>query len=128
MEDKSYFLKEWKEPDQMSYKELSQYIKELEERNFETVKFKVDLSYKLSFPLVCLVMTVLGIPFAFSLGKRGTLVGIGLSIAIAMIYWGTIGIFQGLGYVNYQNAYLAAWGPNLIFGLIGLYLIFTLRT
>jgi len=128
MEDRSYFLKEWKEPDQMSYKELSQYIKELEERNFETVKFKVDLSYKLSFPLVCLVMTVLGIPFAFSLGKRGTLVGIGLSIAIAMIYWGTIGIFQGLGYVNYLNAFLAAWGPNLIFGLIGLYLIFTLRT
>jgi len=128
VEDRSYFLKEWKEPDQMSYRELGQYIEGLEERGFETVKFKVDLSYKISFPLASLVMTLLGIPFAFSMGKRGTLVGIGLSIVIAMIYWGTIGIFKSLGYLDYLNVFLAAWGPNLIFGLVGLYLLFTLRT
>jgi lipopolysaccharide export LptBFGC system permease protein LptF len=73
-------------------------------------------------------MTLLGIPFAFSMGKRGTLVGIGLSIAIAMVYWGAIGIFKGFGNLNYLNVFLAAWGPCLIFGLIGLYLLFTLRT
>ncbi len=128
VEDRSYFLKERKVPEQMSYKELEKYIGELEERNFDTVKFKVDLNYKVSFPLASLIMTLLGIPFAFSMGRRGTLVGIGLSIAIAMIYWGGIGIFKSLGYLNYLNAFLAAWGPNLIFGLIGLYLLFTLRT
>jgi lipopolysaccharide export LptBFGC system permease protein LptF len=112
----------------MSYKELRQYIEELEERDFDTVRFKVDLNYKVSFPLASLIMTLLGIPFAFSMGKKGTLVGIGLSIAIAMIYWGGIGIFKSIGYLNYLSAFLAAWGPNLIFGLIGLYLLFTLRT
>ncbi len=126
-EDRSFFLKEWREPDQMSFGELRKYIRELDERNFDTVRFKVDLSYKISFPFVCLIMTLLGIPFAFSLGKKGTLVGIGLSIAIAILYWGIIGIFQGLGYVSYLSAFLSAWGPNLIFGLIGLYLLFTLR-
>ncbi|UCE22988.1 MAG: LPS export ABC transporter permease LptF [Candidatus Aminicenantes bacterium] len=126
-EDRSYFLKEWREPDQMSFGELTKYIRELDERNFDTVRFKVDLNYKISFPFVCLIMTLLGIPFAFSLGKKGTLVGIGLSLAIAIIYWGIIGIFQGLGYVSYLSAFLSAWGPNLIFGLIGLYLLFTLR-
>jgi LPS export ABC transporter permease LptG len=128
VEDKSYFSKEWKEPSQMSFGELRQYIKEIEERNFNTVEFKVALLSKTSFPLASLVMTLLGLPFAFSMGKRGTLVGIGLSVAIAMVYWGAIGIFQGLGYQNYLNAFLAAWGPNLIFGLIGLYLVFALRT
>jgi LPS export ABC transporter permease LptG/LPS export ABC transporter permease LptF len=128
VEDRSYFLKERKVPEQMSYTELRQYIKELEERDFDTVRFKVDLNYKISFPLASLIMTLLGIPFAFSMGKRGTLVGIGLSIAIAMIYWGGIGIFKSVGYLNYLSAFLAAWGPNLIFGLIGLYLLFTLRT
>ncbi len=127
-EDTSYFLKEWKEPAQMSYAELSQYVQELEERSFDTVRFRVDLQYKLSFPLVALIMTLLGIPFAFSLGRRGTLVGIGLSIVIAIVYWGAIGIFQGLGYVGYLSVFLSAWGPNLIFGLAGLYLLFTLRT
>jgi len=128
VEDRSYFLKERKVPEQMSYRELGQYIEELEERDFDTVRFKVDLNYKVSFPLASLIMTLLGIPFAFSMGKRGTLVGIGLSIVIAMIYWGGIGIFKSLGYLNYLDAFLAAWGPNLIFGLIGLYLLFTLRT
>ncbi|NIM57798.1 MAG: LptF/LptG family permease [Candidatus Aminicenantes bacterium] len=127
-EDKDHFKKRYKEPEQMSYTELRQYIEELEERDFDTVRFKVDLNYKVSFPLASLIMTLLGIPFAFSMGKKGTLVGIGLSIAIAMIYWGGIGVFKSIGYLNYLSAFLAAWGPNLIFGLIGLYLLFTLRT
>ena len=128
VEERGYFLKEWEVPEQMSYGELKDYIKDIEAKGFETVRFKVDLAIKLSFPAACLIMTLLGIPFAFSMGKRGTLVGLGLSIAIAMVYWGAIGIFKGFGNLNYLNVFLAAWGPSLIFGLIGLYLLFTLRT
>lgn len=127
-EDRSYFLKEWKEPDQMRYGELRQYIRRIEERGFETVRFKVDLHYKISFPLASLIMVLIGIPFAFSMGKRGTLVGIGLSIMIAMVYWGAIAIFRSLGYANFLDTLLSAWGPSLVFGLTGLYLLFTLRT
>jgi len=127
-EDSNYFQKDWEEPDQMSYIELRNYIREIEERGFETVKFKVDLNFKITFPLASLIMALLGIPFAFTMGKRGTLVGVGLSMAIAMIYWGAIGVFKSFGYVNYLSPFLAAWGPALIFGSIGLYLISTLRT
>jgi LPS export ABC transporter permease LptG len=128
VEDKSFFLKEWKEPDQMSYRELKQYIEDIGERGFETTRFKVDLKFKISFSFACLIMTLLGIPFSFSMGKRGTLVGLGLSIVIAMVYWGAIGVFKSLGYINYLNSFFAAWGPNLIFGSLGIYLIFRLRT
>ncbi len=128
VEGRNYFLKRRKEPDQMSYGELREYIADIEERGFETQRFEVALNYKISFPLATLIMTLIGIPFAFSMGKRGTLVGIGLSVVIAMVYWGTIAVFRGLGNADYLNAYLAAWGPNLIFGLLGIYLIFALRT
>ena len=127
-EDQSYFLKEWKEPDQMNYSELDRYIREIDAKGFDTTRFRVDLFNKLSFPLASLIMTMLGIPFAFSMGKRGTLVGLGLSLAIVMVYWGALGIFKNLGYVNYLHAFLAAWGPNLIFGLGGISLLMTLRT
>ena len=73
-------------------------------------------------------MALLAIPFAFSMGKRGALAGLGLSIAVAMIYWGALGVFRSLGYVNFLSAFLSSWGPNIIFGLIGLYLLFRLRT
>jgi lipopolysaccharide export LptBFGC system permease protein LptF len=128
IEDKNFFLKDWEEPDQMSYGELKQYIRNIEEKSFETTRFKVDLQHKRSFPLTIFVITLLGIPFAFTMGKKGTLVGIGLSMGIVMIYWGGIGIFKSLGYVSYLSPFLAAWGPNLIFGLVGLYMILTLRT
>jgi len=127
-EEKNYFLKEWEEPDQMSYGELKEYIRQIEERGFETLKFKVDLNFKLTFPLASLIMALLGIPFAFSMGKRGALVGIGLSVIIAIVFWGAIATFRSLGYVNYLSPFLAAWGPSLIFGAIGLYLISTLKT
>jgi len=127
-EDQRYFIKEWKESDQLNYGELSAYINDVEEKGFETVRFKVDLNYKLSFPLAGLVMTLLGIPFAFSMGKRGALVGVGLSLLFAMIYWGAMGIFKSLGYIHFLSPFLAAWAPNLFFGLIGLYLLFNLRT
>lgn len=128
VEKKDYFVKERKEPEQMNYGELKQYILGLEEKGFETLRFKVDLKYKLSFPVVSLIMILLGIPFAFSMGKGGTLVGIGVSVATAMVYWGTLGVFKSFGYVGYLSPFLAAWGPNLIFGCVGIYLLFTLRT
>jgi LPS export ABC transporter permease LptG len=127
-EDENYFLKEWEEPDQMSYRELQDYIGQIEKRGFETLKFKVDLNFKLTFPLASFIMALLGIPFAFSMGKRGALVGIGLGVIIAMVYWGAIAAFRSLGYVNYLSPFLAAWGPSLIFGAVGLYLISTLKT
>ena len=127
-EGKGYFLKEWREPSQMTYGELRQYVREIKELGFETVGFRVDLSSKISFPFVALIMTLLGIPFAFSMGKRGALVGIGVSLAIAMVYWVAIGVFRSLGDVGFLNVFFAAWGPNLVFGLIGLYLLFRLRT
>ena len=95
---------------------------------FETTRFRVDLQAKLSFPLVSLIMTLLAIPFAFSMGKRGALVGLGLSIVIAMVYWGGLGVFKSLGYVKFLSPFLAAWGPNLLFAPLGLYLLFRLRT
>ncbi len=127
-EEKNYFLKEGEEPDQMSFRELRQYIGQIEDKGFETLKFKVDLNFKLTFPLASLIMALLGIPFAFSMGKRGALVGIGLSVVIAIAFWGAVATFRSLGYVNYLSPFLAAWGPSLIFGAVGLYLISTLKT
>lgn len=127
-EGKNLFLREGKEPAQMTFSELRRHIREVKEMGFDTVRFRVELSSKVSFPFVALIMTLLGLPFAFAMGKRGALVGIGISLTISIIYWVAIGVFRSLGYVSFLSPFLAAWGPNLIFGLIGLYLLFRLRT
>lgn len=128
VESRDYFMREQKEPSQMTFGELRAYAAEVAEMGFDTTRFRVDLQGKVAFPLVCLVMTLLGIPFAFSMGRKGALVGIGLGIVIAMVYWGAIGVFRSLGYIAYLTPFLAAWTPNLVFGLAGIYLLFRLRT
>ncbi len=127
-ETPSYFFKEQKMPDQMQYIELKKYIDELDLGGFDTVKFRVQLAEKLSFPLVGLIMAVIAVPFSFLMGRRGALYGIGVSLGLAMIFWGALGVFRSLGYLQILPPFLAAWAPSFIFGIIGLYMLFTVKT
>ncbi len=127
-ETREFFLKEWKEPSQMTLGELRSYIREVKDLGFDTNRLEVDRQTKIALPLVAVVMTLIGIPFAFAMGKRGALVGIGVAVAIAMLYWGALGFFRGLGYAGTLPPFLAAWAPNILFGLGGVYGLLTLRT
>jgi lipopolysaccharide export system permease protein len=127
-EGKGYFIRENKDPAQMTYRELKAYAADVRRMGFDARRLLVDLAGKASFPLVGLIMTVLAIPFSFAMGRKGTLVGVGLSIVIAMVFWGTFGVFRSLGYSGVLTPFLAAWGADLIFGLGGVVLFFRLRT
>ena len=88
----------------------------------------MQLHRKLAFPIVCVVMTLIGIPFAFVVARRGALYGIASAILIAIVYWACMAIFDALGNNAPLPPLLAAWAPNLLFGATGLYLMFTLET
>jgi lipopolysaccharide export LptBFGC system permease protein LptF len=86
----------------------------------------VQLNVKLAYPLVTLVMAVLAIPFALTMGKRGSLTGIATAIGVAIAYWVVNLTFDALGDINFLPTLLAAWSPDLLFALAGAYLL--LRT
>ena len=69
-------------------------------------------------------MAVLAFPFALSVGKRGALSGVATALIIALVYWMTSGLFEAMGNVSQLPPLVAAWSPDLIFGLAGGYLIF----
>jgi LPS export ABC transporter permease LptG len=125
-EQPSYFVKEDRPSQEMSYNELSRYIVDLKQSGFDTKRLSVQLNRKLAYPLITLVMAMLAIPFALSMGKRGSLAGIGIAIGLAIAYWIVDGLFQAMGNVNTLPAVLAAWTPDLLFGIAGTYLL--LRT
>jgi len=52
--------------------------------------------------------------------------GIAAAIGLAIAYWIVAGMFEAMGNVNMLPAILAAWSPDLLFGLVGGYLL--LRT
>jgi lipopolysaccharide export LptBFGC system permease protein LptF len=130
-EKAGYFEKEIFQPresSKLTYANLKNYINDLMKSGYNATELQVELNKKISFPLSCLVMALLGIPFSFSTGKKGAFFGIGMSIAIGIAYWGISSVFEAMGAYGLLIPVLAAWAPNILFGAAGLALLLALRT
>jgi LPS export ABC transporter permease LptG len=125
-EDPGYFKKENLQSQEMNFGQLDSYIGDLRQSGFDTMRLRVALWHKLAYPLIAIVMAVLAIPFALSMGRRGSLTAIAVAIAVALAYWVVDGLFGAMGNVNYLPAALAAWSSDILFALVGGYLL--LRT
>jgi LPS export ABC transporter permease LptG/LPS export ABC transporter permease LptF len=121
-----YFKKEAVPSDEMNFGQLDRYIRDLRQSGFDTKRLSVALWHKLSYPLIAVVMALLAIPFALSMGRRGSIAGVAVAIAVALAYMVIDNLFGALGYANYLPASMAAWSADVLFGLVGGYLL--LRT
>ncbi len=127
-EPPTYFKKEVKQSSEMNYEELRRYIRDLQQSGFDVVRLRVQLQKKLAFPIITLVMAVLAIPFSLSAGRRGAITGVAVAVGIAVVYWTVAGLFEAMGNISQLPPVLAAWSPDLIFALVGGYLVLKVPT
>jgi len=127
-EPPSWFLKEVKTYKQMNYQQLFDYIAELRQSGFNTIPLQVQYHKKFSAPLFALVMALLSVPFAFLTGTRGAMTGVGVSFGVAIAYFALNYLFEQLGNVNQLPPEMAAWSPDAVFALAGVYLMTRMRT
>jgi lipopolysaccharide export LptBFGC system permease protein LptF len=125
-EQPQYFKKDPRPSSEMDFNELRRYINDLRHSGFDTMRLRVQLNHKLAYPLITLVMAILAIPFALSMGRSGSLAGIAVAIGVAIVYWVSANTLEAMGDVNMLPAALAAWAPDFLFGIAGAYLL--LRT
>ena len=114
--------------EQLSVEELRSEIRELESSGYDTTHLRVSYHGKWSQAFTPLVMVVLGLPFAFRIGSRGSLYGIGVALLLVLVYWAVFAIFNALGLEAFLDPIVAAWAPNVIFTLLGAYLLLYVRT
>ncbi len=126
--DKAAFEAPWTEPLRMTFGDLRRYAAEVRAMGFPAVRLRAELAQKTALPFVSLIMALLAVPFGFRMGRKGTLVGVGLSVAIAMAYWGSFAVFRSLGVAGVLSPLLGAWGANVLFGLAGFVGLLRLRT
>jgi LPS export ABC transporter permease LptG/LPS export ABC transporter permease LptF len=127
-EHPDYFMKEVKLDKQMNFHQLADYIRDLQQSGFDTVKLQVQYHKKFAVPVFALIMAMLSIPFGFLIGNRGAMAGIGFSVVIAMAYWGLSQFFEQLGNVTLLPAVVAAWAPDALFALFGTYFLLRMRS
>jgi LPS export ABC transporter permease LptG len=78
-----------------------------------------ELQERLAAPWTCVVVVLLAISFGAASGRRNAFVGVAGAITICFGFWVLQKISLALGMNGSLPAWVAAWIPNLIFGVYG---------
>ncbi len=114
--------------DTLSFRELRALANKLQEEGYDPRRYRVDMHAHLAHPLTCLVMAVLGIPFALRKGRGSSLaLGVTLSIAVGITYYILQATLLAFGYAGILPPVVAAWAALVIFALIALWLMISAR-
>ncbi len=120
------FIKSAKKPFSMNYFELLKYIERLKKTGEKFNKQLVDLHTKIAFPFSNIIILFFSIPLASTSTRskgRGLIFMIGLMVCF--LYLAALRVSQNLGYIEILSPNIAAWLPNIIFGIVGI--IFMLK-
>ena len=102
--------------EEMSFTRLKRYVQKVEREGYDAAQSKVDLYAKTAFPVICLIMSLLGSAIALR-GKtrEGMAISFAYGVVTAFVYWSLYSLCLSLGYGEILPPWLAAWMANLIF-------------
>jgi len=121
-------LAEPKAPDEMRYAELGQYIDALSRSGSDTRKLRVERALKLAVPFACIIIALFGAPLAVSTPRSGTAWGVAVCLATTFVDLLMFQLSKAVGSGGALPPAFAAWVPNLIFGVAGVWLWRRART
>lgn len=122
------FETEIKSPDQMTFAQLRRYIDTIRKTGYTADELAVKLYTKTSWPAISLIMALIALPFAFRMGRRGALYGIGVAMILGIFYWMIFAVFTKFGEVGNLPALLAAWSANILFAIAAMYMFLHVET
>jgi lipopolysaccharide export system permease protein len=118
-----------KDVETMGYYDLKRYINKLHSEGYDATRYIVDLHGKTAFPLVGIILAVIGISFSLRSERSGGIAqGIGIGLIIGFSYWLIYAFGMSLGRSNALPPMLAAWFANILFGIASLWLFVRLKT
>ena len=111
--------------EEMSYGELSAYIREVETEGYSATSYRVDLYAKIAFPFVCVIMSMLGAGLALWRNRQEGLAGSTFyGIVWAFFYWTLYSFCLSLGYGGMLLPVVAVWTSNVVFFCLGAFILF----
>ncbi len=108
-------------PERMRTADLFGYISHLEANGQTAQRYEIEFWRKVFYPLSCLVMVVLALPFAYLHFRSGSITGYvfgGVMIGISFFLLNNV--FGYIGNLNQWQPWLAAASPALIYSVFSL--------
>lgn len=113
------------QPEKMSAQNLYSYISHLSQNKQKTSRHEIALSAKIVYPMACMVMVVIALPFGFIQQRSGGTSGkIFFGIMLGVFYQVLNRVFVHLGLLNDWSPIFSTIVPTALFLLAGLTMLF----
>ncbi|MCX5715780.1 MAG: LptF/LptG family permease [Candidatus Omnitrophica bacterium] len=104
--------------------ELRKHIKRLSGTSGSVIRnLKMEMYNRVSYSFANLVAVIIGAAFCLRATRSSRFMGIGLGLLIGLLFYGVFGVCSALGKGGILPPFLAAWGSNIIFSIIGIRVI-----
>ena len=114
-------------PEEMSISGLYQEIQTQNLEGKDTTMKWIELHRNISYPFISVVMALLAIPLSIRSSRHGGLLFcVGINLAMGFVFSFIYAMSISLGKGGTFDPILAAWGPNLLFTVLGFYLLLTM--
>ena len=117
-----------KAPADMGYEDLGRFITALERSGSDVNTLRVERALKIAVPITCIIIAFFGMPLATSNQRGGAAYGIGLSLGTTVVFLIMIQLTKAVGGRGVVSPEMAAWVPNIVFGILGLLMLSRVRT
>ena len=110
--------------EQMNLKTFKEYIEKKQMLGENTLKEQIKYHSRFANVFAHIIVMMIGIPFALGLGNKfGKIISFTFALIFSFIYWAIQAVCLSLGENQIINVWFAAWLPNILFGIIGVYLM-----
>lgn len=117
-----------KEAEEMRFQEMGRSIETLQRSGGDPLELHVERSNRIALPVAILVIVLFGAPLSTSSKRGGAAYGIGISLAVTMVYLMLFQVGSAMGESGAMDPVVATWIPNGVFLIAGLVLLGRVRT
>jgi len=114
-------------PEEMTYRELREYIRDALRQSKPTVDLELKLHHKLSIPFACFVFALIAPPLGMRSHRGSSSIGMGIAILIGFGYYVVWHYLSAVANQGGISPFWAAWLPNVVTGAVGVGLIVGVR-
>ena len=121
------FALETKPVEQLPIGALREYVRRIRKSGYTAQKEEVELAYRYSYPFIGLILLIMALPLSVQLRRGGVMLGLGLGLLFSFLYWGAMQTARAFGQSGVWPPLVAAWLPNIVFLVVGIVLMPTVK-
>lgn len=110
-------------PQEQTSKQLKAQIDTMKSGGVDTKSIEVDYYLKYSLPLATLFIALFAAPIGLRFARLGAFVGVAITIATVFFYYIIMSIARSMGNAGMIDPITAAWIENVVFGVVGVFLL-----